>query len=475
MRALFIPTLLALGGCTAIFDWDECGKAADCASGVCADGLCGAPTGPTAAALLANPACHALHPPELADKVGTDEILLFGTLMPITGTLASKGPSREKAIYMAADEINDTGGVRGRKVVLLSCDSGSQAEPATAAAAFMAKTGQVPAIIGASASAATIGAFNEAAREAGVLMISPASTSTLITGVDDDGLLWRTAPSDAGQGIAMGKLIEHLGSAKVAVLSRDDAYGNSLRGTMEDTMCAALDCTDDDVYLTRSYPVNETQTESAHRAALADFEAFAPDVVVVIALADDGVAFMQRVDNSEALRDRPFILSDGVRDQRLVELAHAPLAANLIGFNPAAPTQRPTHRAFVTNYRSKYQSEADSFAAHAYDALYLLAYAAGAQGDGPITGATLARGLTRLSKGDEVKAGPTGFGAAVRTLAEDAAATINFSGASGELDFDPATGEAPGDVAGWKIIGDEIESIGIVYTSADQTFTAPTQ
>jgi hypothetical protein len=53
-------------------------------------------------------------------------------------------------------------------------------------------------------------------------------------------------------------------------------------------------------------------------------------------------------------------------------------------------------------------------------------------------------------------------------------ATINLQGASGPLDFDPRTGEAPADIEGWRVnrAAGRIESTGTLYT-ADGVYTPP--
>ena len=68
-----------------------------------------------------------------------------------------------------------------------------------------------------------------------MLLISPASTSDEITGLDDDGLVNRTAPPDSFQGPTLANFIEEeLGGAQgktVNIGARNDAYGNGLADT----------------------------------------------------------------------------------------------------------------------------------------------------------------------------------------------------------------------------------------------------
>lgn len=472
-RTFLVFGVTALPACSLVTDFDTCASDTDCAGELrCVEARCIEDNG--VSRLLEPTFCHQVYPDELQSSVGTDDVYLIGTLLPITGRLSTRGPGRERAVYMAVDEINAAGGIGTKKLAVLSCDSGTDAAQATEAARFMAEEGQVAATIGAASSGVTIAAFSDAARAAGMLMISPASTSVLITDLQDDGLLWRTAPSDAGQGIAIAELITSLNANRIAVVNRDDAYGNSLRDVMQNVICERIDCADRDIYTTRSYADNTQATDLG--AAVGVFEQLDPDVIVAISFSDDAIEFLRLVADSAVLRNKPIILTDGAKDVGLIEaIDDAGLIANLVGTNPASP-DNPNSRTFTINYRGKYNEEPTSFTPHSYDAAYLLAYALSTIPEGEeVTGTKIAAGLRRMSQGENVDVGPAAFASASRRLASSPDTMIDFNGASGPLNFDPETGEALGDIEAWRFDGpaDEIESLGVVYESASGTFIPP--
>jgi len=83
-----------------------------------------------------------------------------------------------------------------------------------------------------------------------------------------------------------------------------------------------------------------------------------------------------------------------------------------------------------------------------YDGFYLLAYAAAALGDKPITGQALAGAIPRLlPKGEPIDVGPGGIYSALYALG--AGKTIDVNGTSTSLDFDPATGDTSVDLAAY--------------------------
>jgi branched-chain amino acid transport system substrate-binding protein len=157
--------------------------------------------------------------------------LTIGALVPLRGDLAAYGPGGRKAAelaVLAANQANRKAGGRIR-VHLVTADSETQPIPATIAARRLVKKGAT-CLVGDWSSASTIAVANQVAAKLGVLLISPASTNFGISKLDDRGYVFRTAPSDALQVVALADLAERsLGSARgmtISIAARDDAYGN---------------------------------------------------------------------------------------------------------------------------------------------------------------------------------------------------------------------------------------------------------
>lgn len=526
MKRAFALGALLLGGCSLLSEFgDECSSNDDCrAPLVCVENLCVRPgdgaggaggsggvpgdvgpggagggltpdTGPTDAEIdldaappdgetpdaavdmgvptvMLDEVCHTLHGASPEDALDPTKTVLLGVLMPNTGGLGALGPSISRAAYLAVDEINQAGGIGdGRQLALLDCDTATNPEKAVEAAQRLVDLG-VPAIIGAAASSSTIKVFNEVARPAGVVMISPSSTTPAISDLPDDDLLWRTAPSDAIQGAAIAAFLEAQNIRKVAVINRDDVYGQGLREALQDARCERVTC-DEDTYLTRSYPAEGATADDFFNIIL-DLQEFEPQQVVLIAFVEDGVQFLDRAARAPGLRQ--FILTDGAKKIDLVDRTSdeaEPLLRELFGTAPASPAG-DNYLDFERRYSGKWQGALpDVFNAHAYDAAYLLGYAVGALGDEIPTGPAIAAQLKRLSEGPEIDAGGGDWNRGVNLLRQSAEATIDFRGASGELDFN-AKGEAPGDIEGWRfdIDASRIRSLGIIYT-ADGMFIPP--
>jgi len=411
-------------------------------------------------------------------------VILIGSILPKSGALGTQGQPMENGVELAVSQINQIGGVLGRKLGVLACDSGTNAAQAVASARHLIDVGNVDAIVGAGASGTTIDAFSTVAKQAGVLMVSPSATSPAITNLPDDGLLWRTAPSDAIQGRAIAGYLLERGfgpDAHIAIVNRDDAYGNGLALVIRQEYCAALQTCTAQTFQTEVYAgEGELAVIGTEQATIVeDLVAYQPDAVVLIAFPEDGLQFLSLASG----KGFDFVLTDGTKDQGLLgaHLTSPPeglpviddeTLCTLVGTNPSAPAAM-YFDAFSTAYTARFDVAPNNFEAKAYDATYAigLAYAA-ATGAGvlaeDIDGRALAQGLTRLSAGDDVRFGIEDWNTGVTTLSSGDRSTVDISGASGPLDFNAVVGEAPGAIDLWRLDLDapqddgKIEELGVV-------------
>lgn len=414
-------------------------------------------------------------------------VILLGTLLPKSGALGTQGQPMQNGVELAVAEINQVGGVLGRKLGVVACDSGTDAAQAVVAARHLVDVADVKAIVGAGASGVTIEVFNQVAKAANVLMVSPSSTSPAITNLPDEGLLWRTAPSDAIQGRAIaGYLLEH-GFSKVAVINRDDAYGNGLALVVQQELCRVVAC-DPANLKTGTYPADfdDPLREERQATLVSELIDFAPDVVVLVAFVQDGVRFL----NLAAPNPFSFVLTDGMKDTSLLGdylLEPDPeqagidddrLLCAIVGTNPGAPAGE-AFQTFAVKYNGAFGEFPRNFEAKSYDALYAigLAYAAAQGANVPfdaIDGRVLAEGMARLSAGTSVRFGQTEWGIGVTELSSGPSTTVDIIGASGALDFNSAAGEASGSIDLWRLDLDaptddgKIEELGVVLDDAGE-------
>jgi ABC-type branched-subunit amino acid transport system substrate-binding protein len=155
-----------------------------------------------------------------------DGILTVGTLFPASGPQAFIAPAQVAGVDLAVKEINETGGVLGKSIVVVHADSG-EARDKTLEASFAALIDKkVDVVIGPSSSVLAERILL-AAMHAGVPLISPAATAPRVSGLADDGMLFRTISSAAMQGTALAELVGAGEKPRLAVIYFDDDSGRA--------------------------------------------------------------------------------------------------------------------------------------------------------------------------------------------------------------------------------------------------------
>lgn|GEM_PF-503889 len=415
-------------------------------------------------------------------------VITLGALLPRSGALGAFGDGMENGVRLAISEINQSGGVLGMKLGVLSCDDATNATKAIRATRHLVDVARVDAIIGAGASGVTIEAFNKVAKDARVLMMSPSATSPAISNLPDDGLLWRTAPSDAVQGRAIAEYVLASNYQKLGIVNRNDAYGNGLASEIQRQLCDSggpFECITNDTLFYDTYTDQSGSAQVADQNdVLTRLAQFRPDAVILIGYVQDGIDFLNLANGSGF----KFILTDGMRDTALagasetqIGVADTRILCSLVGTFPASPSGE-SFNSFARQYDGQFKAPPPTFAANAYDATYLIALAYAAASGANVTapdGRALAEGLARMSSGTtKISLGASDFGTGLSVLSNNATSTVDVNGVSGPLDFDAALGEAPSGIEMWRLDPSAklISNLGVVYDGQNKyTFDAVLQ
>ena len=163
-----------------------------------------------------------------------DGTLTIGTLLPQTGDLAFLGPPEFAGVQTAIDDINAAGGVEGKDVVQVKADSGDGTPDIAGAQTDKLLDANADAIVGAASSSVSLSVIDKITG-AGVVQFSPANTSPALDDAKTDpkNLYFRTAPSDVLQGAVMANTVIEDGFNNVAILARQDSYGELLAAQIE--------------------------------------------------------------------------------------------------------------------------------------------------------------------------------------------------------------------------------------------------
>ena len=206
-----------------------------------------------------------------------DGILTVGTLLPVTGDLAFLGPPEVAGARLAVDDINEAGGVLGEDVVLEEGDSGDTNQDIANPEVDRLLANNVDVIVGAASSAVSLLVIDKIVGN-GVVHFSPANTSPTFTTYDDNGLYFRTAPSDLLQGKVLADQVIAQGNETAAVLYRQESYGQGLADSFKENFEAAGGT----IPVFTAYAV-DTENFDAEVDSIVDAD---PDAIVVIGFAE---------------------------------------------------------------------------------------------------------------------------------------------------------------------------------------------
>jgi len=158
-----------------------------------------------------------------------------GVLLGFTGPIESLTPSMAGGAEVALKEASDSGLLLdGLTVEPVRADSTCvDASAATAAAERLVTSDNIVALVGADCSGVTIAVTNNVAVPNGLPLISPSATSPALTTIEDNGLFFRTAPSDARQGQVLADVLADRGIEDVAVTYTNNDYGKGLADAFE--------------------------------------------------------------------------------------------------------------------------------------------------------------------------------------------------------------------------------------------------
>ena len=149
-----------------------------------------------------------------------------GIILGFTGPIETLTPAMRDSAKLAFAEASDSGALLGgeRVQVLIGDSTCVDSDAAVAAAEIIVNDGAV-AIMGADCSGVTGAIATNVAVPNGIPMISPSATSPGLTTIADDGLFFRTAPSDAKGGQVLAKIALDRGLSSVAVTYTNNDYG----------------------------------------------------------------------------------------------------------------------------------------------------------------------------------------------------------------------------------------------------------
>ena len=236
----------------------------------------------------------------------------IGIILGFTGPLESITPAMGAGADLAIAEVNAAGGIiDGMSVTAVRADSTCiDAAAATAAAERLISSEGISAIMGADCSGVTGAILQNVARPNGIAMISPSATSPALSTAEDDGLFFRTSPSDARQGVVMTEVLMDRGISEVALTYTNNDYGKGLA----DSFAAAFEAAGGTVTINAAHEDGKAD----YSAEVASLASAGGEVLVVAGYTDQGGKGIIQASLDSGAFDT-FVLPDGMVGQQLVD------------------------------------------------------------------------------------------------------------------------------------------------------------
>lgn len=358
-------------------------------------------------------------PSESSAPAAEDLTLKIGTVLPQTGSLAFLGPPEEAGVQLAVNEVNEA--AAGMTVDVTFGDSGDADNKAFETTVPKLQSEGVSAMIGAASSGVTK-LFLDSNVSEGIITFSPANTSPDFTTWDDNGLYWRTAPSDLLQGEVLGNLIAEDGHSNIAILYQNDAYGTGLFGVVKEV----FEASGGTVVAEASY----NDGDSSFDAQVATVTAANPDAIVLITFDQFATIAPLLVNAGQSAEN--FYLVDGNLKQWGPDVTVSLEGAKGTTPGPvlADDFQQRLNDAWVAEGNA--ELEDFSYAAESYDAVVLLALASLAAGS--TEAADIAEHLQEVSGGSGDGEACDSFAACAEII--NGGGVADYDGYSGPVTFD---------------------------------------
>jgi branched-chain amino acid transport system substrate-binding protein len=350
------------------------------------------------------------------------EPLKFGYVLPETGSLAYHGPPQIAAMKYAISLINKEGGVLGKELPApVGGDEADDQAIANQSADRVLASG-VNVIIGAAASGMSLAIIDKVVG-GGVAQCSGSNTAPTFTDYKDDGLYFRTAPSDALQGPVLADTIISDGHSKIAITARADDYGKGLA----DATAKALQNGGASVVLNETYDPKATD----FNATVQNIVSKQPDAVVVVAFEEGKQIIQGLIEAGLTPQKIGMYGADGLRNADLAKLVSPNDPSKLAGFKGTAPASADNPN-FIKDLKAFDTSLKEvQFAPQVFDCVNIMALAAEqAKSTDAQDFKKVVDGITK----DGEKC--TSFADCKKLV--DAGKDIDYDGASGPLDFTDA-------------------------------------
>ncbi|MEO7938963.1 MAG: ABC transporter substrate-binding protein [Burkholderiaceae bacterium] len=378
-----------------------------------------------------------------------------GMVVSLTGAAGRFGQAASKSVELAFNELNKAAGaqgIAGCKLAIDLRDAQSQGSVAVDQARQLVDLKKVPALIGGIISSVSIPIVTSVTGPAGVVQISPASTSPTLTKLaaegKTNGWFFRTITSDALQGTAAAKYAMDQGMKTLAIIHVNNDFGVNMLAEFK----RAFEALGGKIISITPYnPQQPSYNAEVTNALKGD-----PPALYFIGYPGDGTTIVRTWIQQGG--PQKFLLNDGMNAADFIKGVGPQFLSNAFG------TSSGTNKTPSTEFfNSAYPAMSGGFDAgapaadRAFDAGAILGLAIAHAGK--FEAAAIRDSIRKVTEpgGEVVYAGPQGFARALQLIKEKK--PVRYSGVIGAVQFDK-NGDIVGPFRTWRITNGEVATVG---------------
>ena len=293
-----------------------------------------------------------------------ENVILIGHYASMTGEQATFGQSTDKGLRLAIDEVNEKGGVLGKKIEIITMDNRSNQDETVTVVNRLIEQKKVVALVGEVASGRSLLAA-PIAQNKKIPMISPSSTNPKVTQVGN--YIFRTCFIDPFQGEVMAKFAtETLKLKNVAVLREvSSEYSMGLA----DAFVEKFKAQGGKIGLDLSY----TDKDVDYKAQLTQIRQSKPDGIFIPGYYSQ-VGLIARQARDLGIT-ATLLGGDGWDSPKLSEIGKSAVDGSYFSNHYSNESDSPLVKDFIARYKAKYNEMPDGLSSVAYDAGKMLAQA----------------------------------------------------------------------------------------------------
>lgn len=390
-----------------------------------------------------------------------------GMVVSLTGAAGRYGQAASKSVELAFGDLNKaagSAGIAGCKLAFDVRDAQSQGSVAVDQARQLVDLKKTPAIIGGIISSVSIPMVTSVTAPAGVVQISPASSSPTLTKLalegKTGGWFFRTITSDALQGTAAAKYALDQGFKSLTVIHVNNDFGVNMvaefRRAYEALGGKIVEVT----------PYNPEQ--SSYNAEVTKALKTDPAALYFVGYPGDGTTIIRTWVQQGG--PQKFLFNDGMNSPDFIKGVGAQYLGNAYGTSSGTTTTEST-----AYFAKAYPAMSGGFDAQApaavqgFDAAAILGLAIAHAGK--FEAAAIRDSIRKVtaSGGEVVHAGPEGFARALELIRQKK--PLRYVGVIGPVQFDK-NGDIAGPFRTWKIANGEVVTVGQMSTDDVQAIQA---